>query len=144
MRQSIALCLCALAASLAGCATPRVVVSNGGSQADITSTITTTGGLPGRLTFTTSLNPDCTPSGSRAVVKVVQPAQHGEVEVKETQDFPNFPPFNPRAKCNSQRVPGTIVTYHPARGYVGDDAFAYETYTNTGRVIRNSITANVR
>ena len=40
---------------------------------------------------------------------------------------------NPRAACNTKRVPGTSVVYHPERGFVGTDRFTYEIYSMDGQ-----------
>lgn len=143
MRKSfISIALAAVA--LSGCGAPAIVISNGGSEITLRRTITTTANAPARVSFITSLNPDCAIDGNIPVVRVTQNPANGTLEVKQVSDFPNFLPGNPRAKCNTQRVSGTAVTYKARTGFIGEDGFAFEYFTPNGRALTQSITAVVR
>jgi hypothetical protein len=72
--------------------------------------------------FYVSLNPDCTASGDVSVRVTKQP-EHGTVESVGKTDFVHFPKESVRAKCNQQRVKGTLVNYKSAEKYTGNDEF---------------------
>lgn len=135
----------AIAAIISGCApTPRVVISNGGSQISIDRSITVASGQPTKLAFQVALNPDCSQIQPGTVTREAQAPAHGRLEFRKTEDFTNFPASNPRSQCNSRRVQGVAIYYHPDKGFTGSDAFAYDLFTNTGGQIRSNVTANVR
>ena len=132
-----------LATSIAGCATSGVHVSNGGSELTFTKQITVLSGQPNHGDVFGSLNPDCTAIPGVAARITVQPS-HGKVTVRPTQDFLYFKEPNPRARCNSKRVPAWIVQYRSDAGYVGKDKFSYDKFLPDGVVVHVTLNVDVR
>ena len=139
--------LCVAAVAISGCnrvAPPvNVTVSNGGSKVAIAKQITALGGASVRLGFSTAINPDCSKIPS-APPQVIQTPEHGDLRIVAANDFTSFRPPNPRAKCNTQRVPGYVITYTARKGYVGQDAFGYGEYTAAGALIEVNVVANIQ
>jgi hypothetical protein len=73
-----------------------------------------------RISFYTSLNPDCTASGN-VNVRVTKQPEHGTVEIVATTNFPTYPKEHIRSKCNDHKVRGMQVNYKSAEKYVGSD-----------------------
>lgn len=130
--------------ALTGCQSSGVSISNGGSQVNVNRSITVPSGGSARLGFLYAINPDCTPVQPARTVRVGQPPQHGQLDIQATQGFPSFPASNPRSVCNTRRVAGTSVVYHPKPGYVGTDSFSFEAFTTNGGLIQTNITANIQ
>ena len=65
-----------------------------------------------------AIDPDCSPHPG-STLTVVTPPAHGEVKVVEEPIYVAFPPSNPRAACNSRKVPGRHVYYTASPGYAG-------------------------
>jgi hypothetical protein len=136
--------LVALATMLAlgGCVHPgSVQVSSDGAELNFNPSFSMPAGTTQRLSLAFSLMPDCSLMGVPVVRAVEEPA-HGKLLITETEEFPNFPPGNPRSKCNTSRVKGMLVSYKPDPGYIGTDKFTYEMFIN-GRVIRNHMVGHV-
>jgi hypothetical protein len=74
-----------------------------------------------RISFYTSLNPDCTASGN-VNIRVTKQPEHGSTEITTTISFPTYPKEHIRSKCNDQKVRGVQVNYKSAEKYTGDDA----------------------
>jgi hypothetical protein len=72
-----------------------------------------------------SLNPDCTLIAT-AAVRVVEAPAHGRLRVYQGRGQPAFAKGSGFTQCNGRRVPGTMVSYDPKRGYAGQDAFKLE------------------
>jgi hypothetical protein len=77
------------------------------------------------------INPDCSVRGI-ATTRVTQQPAHGEMVVFQQDDFPTYPPANPRSACNNKKLPGTFVKYTPAPDYVGQDNASIETIGEGG------------
>jgi dienelactone hydrolase len=91
--------------------------------------------------FSSRLNPDCTPKAF-AKFRVVQPPEHGRVDIGPKDDFPKFPANSPFAACNKSPVHGVAVTYTPAKGFSGGDVFSFADDGATGpaTVLKISLT----
>ncbi len=57
---------------------------------------------------------------------LLEPATYGEIRFTRSSDYPTFPEFNPRAKCNGRKLPSTSIIYSPAPGFTGEDTVAIE------------------
>jgi hypothetical protein len=132
-----------LTASVAGCANNGVRLSNGGSERTFTKQITLASGQPNHGDIFGSLNPDCTAVPGVSARVTVQPS-HGKVTARPTQDFVYFKEPNPRAKCNTKRVPAWIVQYRSDPGYVGSDTYSYDKFLADGVVYHVTINVDVR
>lgn len=69
-------------------------------------------------------------------VSLMDAPRDGRVEVVQGRDFPNFSTLNTRSRCNTRKLPATVVTYTPAPGFVGEDDFAIEIVGPLGGVGR--------
>lgn len=101
--------------------------------------ITVKAGQTNTIDFSSRLNPDCTPKAF-AQLKVVQPPEHGRVDIGPKDDFPKFPPNNPLAACDKQPVHGIAVTYTPAKGFQGSDVFSFVDDATHGPTLKISLT----
>jgi hypothetical protein len=90
-----------------------------------------------------SLNLDCTEAPGVSGRLVAKPA-HGTVAIEHKQDYPNFAADNPHSPCNGQLVPAWVVTYAPAAGFVGHDAFSYDELFATGPQVHMDINVDVK
>ncbi len=73
---------------------------------------------------------------------VTQPPSHGVAQVRPSNGVPRFPPSNPYARCNDEKVSGMSIDYTPAANFTGTDALAFDE-VNGGRpeqVFRIAIT----
>lgn len=106
-------------------------------------TKTAVAGVKLRLTFETSLNPDCSAMGN-TVIRVVNKPAHGSTQVESTKDFTNFESTNQRYRCNEHRTAGTALYFTPARDYSGPDSLSFEVIFPTGntRKIDVDLTVN--
>lgn len=96
-----------------------------------------------KLTFLSSINPDCTSTGD-ITVRITSDAQHGNVRVTRTRDFPYYIKANVRSACNTRRVPGIAVNYIAPRNYTGSDAVGIEVIFPNGAVRTNYYNISVR
>jgi hypothetical protein len=103
-------------------------VQNGGPRT-INRTVAT--GTTALLDEGWSINPDCT-SRTVPIIRVLQQPAHGTARVSTRDDYPHFPPVNPRSACNTIRLPAAILDYTPTQGFVGPDLLSYEIITGTG------------
>jgi hypothetical protein len=87
-------------------------------------TIAAKAGQTTTVDFSYRLNPDCSPR-SLAKFRVVQQPKHGRVDIGQKVDLPRFPANSPFVVCNKNPVQGVAITYTPATGFAGDDAFAF-------------------
>ncbi len=133
----------AAALTLAGCAQRPSVIAVGNGEARLNRTLNVMSGGSISGGFLSMVNPDCS-SGGMHKVRVVQAPEQGTLDVAKTTNFPSFLPMNPRAKCNTQRVPGTQITYRAKSGYVGTDAYVLEIFAPNGILITDRVTVNVR
>lgn len=77
-------------------------------------------------------------------IGLLEEPNNGQVEVGSGRDYPSFPTWNTRSRCNTQKVPATVVTYRPAAGYTGEDSFAMEFVGPLGNVGRIRYAISVR
>jgi dienelactone hydrolase len=76
------------------------------------------------IDFSSRLNPDCSPKAF-AKFKIVLSPVHGRLDIGPKDDFPKFPASSPFAACNKNPVHGVAITYTPAKGFLGQDAFSF-------------------
>jgi hypothetical protein len=91
-------------------------------------------GKKARLYFSYAVLPDCSNATGETTVKVTTEPEHGTIEVVAGEGFPSFPPENIRAKCNTKRIQGKIVSYKSANGYTGADKFEMSVFLPGGFV----------
>jgi len=95
------------------------------------------------IDFSSRLNPDCSPR-ELAKFRVVQPPQHGRVDVGPKDGFPKFPAGSPFAACDKNPVHGVAVTYTPANGFSGADAFSFTEDVPAGPATIRQISLTVK
>jgi hypothetical protein len=95
-----------------------------------------------RLDFLTSLNPDCSSLGF-ITVRIVEPAQHGNVAVDHGTGFPNYAQNNPRVECNKRQMEGTVVFYDPNSGFVGADSLTLEAISPSGGSLKRHYSISI-
>ncbi|HEY5410760.1 MAG TPA: hypothetical protein VIJ94_08525 [Caulobacteraceae bacterium] len=76
---------------------------------------------PIRVWANTAINPDCTMESPGATLVLLSPPSHGTATITDEPYFASFPPTNPRAACNSRKVPGHQAFYTAAAGFAGHD-----------------------
>ena len=90
-----------------------------------------------------SIDPDCTEHPGYTL-NVVEPPAHGEVKVVAEPIYIAFPVNNPRAACNSRKVPGRRAYYAASPGFSGHDRVVLEGATEDGTMRHVTIDVNVR
>ena len=90
-----------------------------------------------------SVDPDCTEHPGYTL-SVVEPPAHGEVKVVAEPVYMAFPPNNPRAACNSRKVPARQAYYTANPGYAGRDRVVLEGVTEDGTMRHVTIDVDVR
>jgi len=91
--------------------------------------------------FFTSLNPDCSLMAYPSITLIESPS-NGKVSYDKGKAFPNFAPQNPLSACNTQRVPGLLIEYRPARDFIGADSFSLDVISPDGseKIFKYNIT----
>lgn len=84
-----------------------------------------------------ALDPTCAVVGMPKVYALSGPS-NGQIETRQVRDFPNYPTFNVRAKCDTQRVPMTEVLYRPTPGFHGVDTVTYAIVFPRGQLRRHT------
>jgi len=84
-----------------------------------------------------ALDPTCATIGMPSISVVAGPS-NGRIEARQTRDYPNFPTFNIRARCDLRKVPVTEVLYRPTPGFRGVDFVEYEVIFPRGQLRRYS------
>jgi hypothetical protein len=151
MRASVLACLAAVAA-LAACgaavAQSRYVVTvqpagpvKGFQKLKLSKAAV--GTTPIILWRNAAINPDCS-AVPGVTLKVLRPPQHGAATLTDGPVYVSFPAANPRAACNSRKVPGHEVTYQAASGYSGHDRVVLQGSSPDGHVRQVSIDIDVR
>jgi hypothetical protein len=79
-------------------------------------------GMPQRIGFFYSVNPDCS-SGGLVNTQLKTPPAHGSVAFVEADGYSSFAPNSPSFQCNKQKSPGIEVMYTSAKDFVGTDQF---------------------
>lgn len=82
-------------------------------------------GLPQRVGFYYSVNPDCSSDGL-VKTQLKNPPTHGSVTMVESEGYTNFPSASPGHECNSKKSPGVKVVYTSAKDFVGTDQFTVQ------------------
>jgi hypothetical protein len=100
-------------------------------------------GMPLKLYFASSTNPDCTAAG-HPTIKLVAAPQHGHTRITAARDFVTFRENNVRSVCNTRRVAGTAAHYVSQRGYVGFDSTTIEVIWPSGRLVHMTYNISVR
>ena len=90
-----------------------------------------------------SIDPDCAERPGYSL-NVVQPPEHGEVKVVAEAIYIAFPQGNPRAVCNSRKVPGRQAYYTAAPGFTGHDRVVLEGASDDGTMRHVTIDVDVR
>jgi hypothetical protein len=90
-----------------------------------------------------AIDPDCT-AHPGYTLSVVQPPAHGQVKVVEEGVYLAFPPNNPRAACNSHKVPGRQAYYTANPGYSGRDRIVLEGVTEDGTIRHVTVDVDLR
>jgi hypothetical protein len=114
----------AVAPAVAAVARPPQIVNTGPRTVNRTVAADTVA----TLDFYLSVNPDCTSRGL-STIRILQQPAHGVVHVVTRDDFPHFPPGNPRFACNVQKLPEVALDYTPAPAFTGPDLIEYEIIT---------------
>jgi hypothetical protein len=88
---------------------------------------------------------DCSTTGKATVRASLDPA-HGRLDMRQAQDVPRIigPQGSARARCAGRSQPGTLVTYRPAPGFTGDDAFGIDVIWPSGVSMQRTISVQVR
>ncbi len=73
-----------------------------------------------RIWAATLTNPDCTAAGTMTT-QVLDEPRHGEVSLSDEPFFPSFTAPNPRAVCDTRKVPGRQAFYTAAPGFHGHE-----------------------
>ena len=96
-----------------------------------------------RIWANTAINPDCTAMPG-LTLNVLRAPEHGAVTVSDEPFYAAFPPANPRASCNRQKVPGHQAFYQARAGYAGRDKVVLQASTPEGRVREITVDILVR
>jgi hypothetical protein len=100
-------------------------------------------GVPMRLNFVASVNPDCSDMG-RPTIRLRQAPQHGTVEIAPAMDFPRFPTNDVRSACNQRRIAGTSARYVSRAGFLGTDFVDVDIIYVTGGMIHHTFSIDVK
>ena len=96
-----------------------------------------------RVASLSALDQACQSLGPLAISLIDVP-HAGRVTVEHGRDYPNFSALNTRSRCNTRKVPSTVILYTPASGYTGSDEFAIEIVGPHGNVGRARYEISVR
>jgi len=140
------------AALVMGCATPRPPPStlqvnvnfspqdqSGPSKRIARGAIS---GVPQRVGFYYSVNPDCTSDGL-VQLRLKSAPSHGAVDFAQGEGYSNFPQTSPGHECNRQRSPGVEVIYTSAKNFSGEDRFTVQGVGPKGKFMETDYTVNV-
>lgn len=67
-------------------------------------------------------------------ISVTQRPRHGSVRIYRKSGYGGFDRNGPHGACADVKYPGLAVRYTPARGYAGQDAFAYRVRFANGEI----------
>jgi len=90
-----------------------------------------------------NMNVDCS-ARSLMTIKISQDPVHGTAVVSQRDDYPSYPPNNPRSACNKNKTTGTFVDYTPAAGFTGSDFMTLQVFTDTGQEVDEKIAITVK
>lgn len=133
------------ALALCGCNTIETTASIGehGDDTHKVLNVVTTKGQPTKVDWFYSTNLDCTEIPGASGRIAVQP-QHGTVVIEHKPDFPKFESDNPRSQCNDRAVPSWVITYVPARNFIGHDAFWFDENFAEGPTVNVDVNVEVQ
>jgi hypothetical protein len=97
-----------------------------------------------RLWANVGLDPDCTAHEPGPTLTVLRPPEHGTARISDAPFYAAFPPNNPRAACDRQKVPGHQAFYAADAGYVGRDRVVLQGSSPEGRVREITVDIDVR
>ena len=99
----------------------------------------------GQVTLTTlsEIDQGCNSHGQVSVGLIEQP-QGGRIDVRPTRAYPNFISYNTRSRCNTRKLPATLVTYRASPGFTGSDNVTIEAVFPSGGVRRYRFAISVR
>lgn len=78
-----------------------------------------------KIDIVISLDPTCQSMGL-SQVNILEPPRSGQIVTTQGREYPNFPSFNTRSRCNTHRVPALVVSYQSAADFRGEDEFTLE------------------
>jgi hypothetical protein len=99
-------------------------------------------GIKQRVSFTFSVNLDCTAIGN-VVIRTLDGPQHGTIQFETGEEFANFNDGK-YAKCNDKKIPGILIYYQSNDGYIGPDVFKILVIQPTGLAFESNIKMIVR
>jgi hypothetical protein len=102
------------------------------------------GSAPVRIWANSAIDPDCSAHHPAATLTILEPPAHGVARVDDEPYFAAFPPGNPRAACNSRKVPGHQAFYTATPGYTGHDRLVLQGSSPDGAVRRIAVDITVR
>jgi hypothetical protein len=82
-------------------------------------------GVPQRVGFYYSVNPDCSSDGL-VQTQVKSPPTHGSVTFVKADGYTTFPSTSASHDCNTKKSPGVAVMYTSAKDFVGTDQFTIQ------------------
>lgn len=109
----------------------RVVFTPAPGSDDRAVTLSLPAGKTRTIDFAVRLNADCSPK-TLAQFQIVQPPQHGRIDISQRSGTPHFPTNSAFAVCNNAKPLGTALDYTPMAGYSGADSFAFRSIAATG------------
>ncbi|GJE41882.1 hypothetical protein [Methylobacterium soli] len=96
-----------------------------------------------KITSVSAVDPTCQSLGP-VTIGLIDVPHDGRIEVQQGRDFPNYSTLNTRSRCNTRKVPATLVLYTPTAGYIGEDDFTIEIVGPQGQVGRARYHISVR
>jgi hypothetical protein len=95
-----------------------------------------------RIEFFVHLYPDCTSQGT-IIVRLTGKPKSGTVTFEEIEAFnPSFT-HEDFKKCNTEKVPGTAVSYDPNPDFTGTDTFSGTVIYSNGRARKFDVKVSV-
>ncbi len=99
-------------------------------------------GVPQRVGFMYSVNPDCTSDGLVQTQLKGAPS-HGSVTFTKADGFPSFPSSSASHDCNTKKSPGIEVVYTPTPSFTGTDVFTVQGVGPHGVYLETEYTVTV-
>jgi hypothetical protein len=99
-------------------------------------------GLPQRVGFYYSVNPDCSSDGL-VQTQLKSPPAHGSVAFAKADGYTSFPSTSPGHECNSKKSPGVEIVYTSEKDFVGTDQFTVQGVGPHGKYMESDYTVKV-
>lgn len=99
-------------------------------------------GMPQRVGFYFSVNPDCSSDGL-VQMQLKGPPTHGSVEFAKADGYTNFSSTSAGHECNTKKSPGVEVVYTSAKDFVGTDQFTVQGIGPHGKYMETNYTVKV-